>query len=801
MKKIFGIFIVLVSVLLFRNNVYAYEEYKIGDLIKYRDEYYFVIADSDENQEYITLLKKDPLTVDEVERYEGGEHPFFGGDNHSYIMAYRECASGIPLKQCNQIWNYDDSYINLVVSNWSRSFKDDLITVDNYKARVITIDELINNLGYEYSDYINDSNILEKRIFKTSDTPWWTDNLKYHYWAISLDKDEDHSIFFPVRNDGIYQGSRTSTIRPVINLDKDAINNCKIKYRVEMETKYANISIGDSFTKKQSFRGIEESDENQSYVTAIRYETLTADEINKYSNGKYNNKNVPYYTSDTCNSNNNISGCTNDYSKSIVKEIVDNWANDIFDDDELVEINGYKARILTENDLYDYLGYDRNWWTLGSLGMGLYVTDDNGYYISEADSSLPGFMHYGKYNGWYESWMMTPVEDSNLDNLYIDDMGNVWNGIIFHQIAGIRPVVNVDKCALGEQYCWDEEKIIVEDECMGDGNTNQSGLVCKEGINYKKEKIYHYNKYKVGDEIEYNGEKYHVIEKSGTGKKYLTILKDKPLTVEELYKYGKDENGELFVNEYLFGEHDPEEIIYEYGDGIGSIAYYTSDECSAINNHGSVYIDDAVNITIGCTNNYNKSDIKKVIDNWSNDVFKNSMIEVAGYKARVLSIDDLTNNLGYVNDITPSSVNYNKTDKTPAWLNSEANWYPYWTMSEYEDSYDEVFTVSGDISSSKVLDFYAVRPVVNVDKCAIDGGCEIEEIQVEDGCIEDKNNSNLKGDSKSNPIVSIIVEVGNTLKNIPLPILIICGILIIGGIVFFGYSFIKSKKELFKVRK
>ena len=55
----------------------------------------------------------------------------------------------------------------------------------------------------------------------------------------------------------------------------------------------------------------------------------------------------------------------------------------------------------------------------------------------------------------------------------------------------------------------------------------------------------------------------------------------------------------------------------------------------------------------------------------------------------------------------------------------------------------------------------SVRPVVNIDKCAIDGGCEIEEIQVEDGCKEDVKNEN----ANNNPILSVIVGSGNELNN------------------------------------
>ena len=68
MKKL--LFIVLMIMTLFMcNKVYAYKEYNVGDEITYRDELYYVIENSNKDENYITLLKDIPLTVEEVNSY------------------------------------------------------------------------------------------------------------------------------------------------------------------------------------------------------------------------------------------------------------------------------------------------------------------------------------------------------------------------------------------------------------------------------------------------------------------------------------------------------------------------------------------------------------------------------------------------------------------------------------------------------------------------------------------------------------------------------------------------------------
>ena len=622
---------------------------------------------------------------------------------------------------------------------------------------------MINNLGYKYvSDVYNIYSV-------TADTPIWVYSPKLSqnlqsYWILSDIGDK----FLYVYGKNVYQNYSAWEyyIKPVIFLKKDA-NFSKKKYTMKPENKYRSIESQDlmsGISRNESYEIYSDSDENQTYIELLKEKPLTAQDIYKYSNGKYNTEQVPYYVSNTCNKNNKT-GCTTDFNKSLVKEILDNWAEDIFGGG-IVEVNGYKTRLLTIEELVDRFAYEPY--------LSSSIT-----YRATADTNLHIYDFVRNYNtSFRKTWTMSPFEDSNYQVLTVGEVdyshlpnyyesAYIYKSAVYEDeddifnpsYASIRPIFYVDKCYLGDYYCWNTDEIILQDD---NDVTNDSGLVCKEGINYKTEKIYHYNKYKAGDVVEFNGEKYHVIEKSGTGKNYLTLLKDKELTIDELYKYGRDKNGNLFVNKYIFGTNDPEKVVYEFADGSGGMAYYTSETCK----HELVWNGSSYNIVggiyEGCKTNYQESDVKKVIDNWSSDKFKDSLIEVNGYKSRLLNESDLIDNLGFEYSAGSTYLHINGSENSD-WIFGNKN---YWTMMEHNDDYGKSILrvdVSRQLLATNVMYSYynAVRPVINIDKCAIDGGCEIEEIQVEDGCKEDVKNEN----ANNNPILSVIVGSGNELNN------------------------------------
>ena len=67
---------------------------------------------------------------------------------------------------------------------------------------------------------------------------------------------------------------------------------------------------------------------------------------------------IPYYYRDNCNSLSDYSGCTTDYTMSDVKQLVDVWASKYLDSNDLVkDKNGYTTRLITYDEMFDYLGY------------------------------------------------------------------------------------------------------------------------------------------------------------------------------------------------------------------------------------------------------------------------------------------------------------------------------------------------------------------------------------------------------------------------------------------------------------
>lgn len=222
MKKIFLIIIMLVSVLLLKNNVYAYREYKIGDIVIYNKEAYYVIEDSESDLYYVTLLKAEPLTADEVNENSeneyvsvNGEMPFADtcekwedvADWHLYCTSY----------------NYEDSNIKVVLNNWINKFEDDLVSVDDYKVRLLTVDDMLTNLNYKSDSFFADREAwIEINQYKwlnyTSETPNWVDRYSYSYWGMDgyvVHWKEMH-LLDKIGNN-IMQDIR---IRPVINLKK-----------------------------------------------------------------------------------------------------------------------------------------------------------------------------------------------------------------------------------------------------------------------------------------------------------------------------------------------------------------------------------------------------------------------------------------------------------------------------------------------------------------------------------------------------------------------------------------------------
>ncbi len=226
---------------------------------------------------------------------------------------------------------------------------------------------------------------------------------------------------------------------------------------------------------------------------------------------------------------------------------------------------------------------------------------------------------------------------------------------------------------------------------------------CKVGSSDVKDKNtsdgwYHYGKfqkkaYKIGDEITYNGINFYVIENSDENSDTVTLLKAEPLKKGEV-----DLSSTEIANKVSYNSNN-----------YLTMAYYARDNCVS-----------AGDIS-GCTTDYKLSDVKQVVDVWSNSKLKSSYLkeDKTGYSARLITVDELTDNLGY-GDNGQGTIKMSQNGETPSWVYNSN--YLYWTMSQYEDSTSYVWRVDGD-GDVYYNDVYSnigfVRPVITLLKSAI----------------------------------------------------------------------------------
>ena len=218
--------------------------------------------------------------------------------------------------------------------------------------------------------------------------------------------------------------------------------------------------------------------------------------------------------------------------------------------------------------------------------------------------------------------------------------------------------------------------------------------------------------YVIGDKITYNGMDFYVIENSDENKDTVTMLKAEPLTVDEVNTYGIGH-----VNMYATYNTSSTYQTASNQNGYGGMAYYTSTTC------GYPTVGSSTMVTTGCTSDYTQSEVKYVVDAWAKDKFQSSDLkkDETGYSARLITYDELINNLGYNNATWDASYWQVNPEYTPSWVYS-SNYY-YWTMSQYEDSASSVWDVgyNGRLANYSVFNNYGVmRPVVNIDKSVIE---------------------------------------------------------------------------------
>ena len=225
-------------------NKVVYQTYSIGDEVTYNGMNFYVIADSDENSDSVTMLKAEPLTVDEVNTYGIGHVNMYATYDTSasyYQAAYNQNGYGgmayYTSTTCGYstagnstrvdtgcTTDYAQSEVKYVVDAWAADkFEASDLKEDEtgYSVRLITYDELIRNLGYGQSEdgYIRPS--------MNDDTPDWVYNSSYWYWTMSAYGDHASSVWNVAYGgllDHIYGVfCSIGAVRPVVTLLKSAL--------------------------------------------------------------------------------------------------------------------------------------------------------------------------------------------------------------------------------------------------------------------------------------------------------------------------------------------------------------------------------------------------------------------------------------------------------------------------------------------------------------------------------------------------------------------------------------------------
>ena len=218
--------------------------------------------------------------------------------------------------------------------------------------------------------------------------------------------------------------------------------------------------------------------------------------------------------------------------------------------------------------------------------------------------------------------------------------------------------------------------------------------------------------YRIGDTITYKGSNWYVIKNSTVAEDYVSLIKETALTATEI-----GSNYSYKVN----GTARPE------------MAYYWSSTCHKGSNRytSKVYGTDTYDSsdTSGCSghNDYAGSKIKQAVEGYmANYLDASDLKEIDGYKIRLITTDELINDLGWTGGIRTRVTE--EGNSVPTWVYDQSITniqYYYWTMTPVADSASFVWVVAsggylltGDVQGSNFL--CEVRPVINLLKTAIE---------------------------------------------------------------------------------
>ena len=691
--------------------------FKVGDSVIYNDEYYFVIKNSSSSEDDLYLLKANFLSESDIKKY--------GNDriqSNGRTVKYNSNCSESNKQACDI--DYKKSDVKVIVDNWAKDIinPSDLIESDINNVRLLNSDEL-RNIGFETFDNTSKSYSI---ISENRQLPMLILNGQLKFWTMAS-VESNYQVYTANKSlaslEDIYS---YNYIRPVIHIKKSAADvvgnsnsimddNVYVKEngkvcRIEHQTliTYATYNVGEIVkVKGEDYLVIADSKKSQSFVTLLKIDALTSEQLKRYSsNSSYTGGDYGLMTwSDSENT---------PYDQSYVKKVVDNWIDQSNLKQNLIkDENGHYASLL---NIYSYYIQGANHTSGPPSDYDLSIERDEGGYVIDIKFGVetPDWFHSNQYSYW------------RYDGRVITDESFIGR----RDVASVRPVINLSWKYLKDEGYW-----------MDDGVS--TGDLDK--------------KIQIGTKVTYNGIKFIVFDAKVTCvagydcsinsnddkfKPFIRLIKETPLTQVE-------------IDEYI-----------SENEKTGTI-FYSSNECNGNNNSN-------------CKNRYEESGIQTIINNWTNDNFSDDdLVKFDGYKSRLITYDDLVVNLGYQIISSCGGVSLEYSSDTPEEVYNTG--YRYWSMSPVEDDASRVYVVQEHVDSANVYGSYAVRPVVNLNKCSLENGCEKQEYDLE--VCEDE------------PTKPAVVPVGNTFKSPIFIMSLISGILVICGVVIFIFNYRKSFKE------
>ena len=211
----------------------TYTAYTVGNQVTYNNVNYYVIKDSGVKESTVTLLKAEPLTVEEVNKYGIGHVNRYTSDSVGTVydvngyggMAYYTTSgcgymgsNGTALVKTGCTTDYDESEVKYVVDGWKKAKAPSAI-----EARLITNQEIEDNIEIEEYDPCGGCGMKGNRVVSN-----WMYDSNYWYWTMSALNDSSSEVW-NVDDDGGLSGSDVyyynGVVRPVVVVSKYVLSN------------------------------------------------------------------------------------------------------------------------------------------------------------------------------------------------------------------------------------------------------------------------------------------------------------------------------------------------------------------------------------------------------------------------------------------------------------------------------------------------------------------------------------------------------------------------------------------------